>query len=166
MPKIRAGCPGKNTAFLKDFKTNTVPCPKCGHEIEFFADEVKVKCPKCGTNVFKVNPKIIDYRNGKLVFGEIDKSCLDWCGGCLNRNDYKDIEENKKRIDKKKKDIEKLINTVSKKDKDVIEFFVEAFKISLNNPKLIDEKVFQALQKENPGLFIKARNYYLNFLNS
>ena len=165
MPKIKTGCPGKSTAFLKDFKTNIIPCPKCGHEIEFFTDEVKVRCPKCNTNVFKVNPRVIEYRDGRLIFGDIDKSCLDWCGGCLNKNDYKDIEENKKRIKKKKEDLGKLIDTVDKKDKDVIDFFIEAFKKSINNPKLIDEKVFHMLQKKNPGLFIRARNYYLNFLN-
>lgn len=165
MTKIKAGCPGQNTAFLKNFKTNIVPCTKCGHEIEFFADEAKVRCPMCNTNVFRVNPQVINYRDGKLVFGGGDESCLDWCGGCLNRKDYKDIEENKKRIEKKTEDLKKLINTVDKKDKDVIEFFIEAFKKSINNLKLIDEKVFQILQRKNPGLFVRVRNYYLNFIN-
>jgi DNA-directed RNA polymerase subunit RPC12/RpoP len=165
MAKIKGGCPGQDTAFLKDFKTNIVPCPKCGHEIEFFADEIKVKCPRCGANVFKVDPQVIGYRDGRLVFSGIDKSCLEWCGGCLNKKDYRDIEENKKRIEKKKEDLEKLINSVSEKERDVADFFIEAFNKSINNPRLIDEKIFQMLQKENTSLFLRARNYYLNFIN-
>jgi DNA-directed RNA polymerase subunit RPC12/RpoP len=165
MPKIKASCPGQNPAYLKDFKTNIVPCPRCGHEIEFFSDERKVKCPRCHTNVFKVNPQIIKYKDGKLAFSGEDESCLDWCGGCLNKKDYQDIEENIKRIEKKKEDFKKLINSISKKDKDIIDFFIEAFQKSINNPRLIDERVFHVLQKENPGLFVRARNYYLNFIS-
>jgi len=165
MAKIKGGCPGQDTAFLKDFKTNIVPCPKCGHEIEFFADEIKVKCPRCSASVFKVNPQVIEYRDGRLVFSGINKSCLDWCGGCLNKKDYRDIEENRERIEKKKEDLKELIDSVSKKERDVIDFFIEAFNKSINNPRLIDEKIFQLLQKENPGLFVRARNYYLNFIN-
>ena len=85
MAKIGGGCPGQNTAFLKDFKTNIVPCPKCGHEVEFFVDERKVKCPKCHNSIFKVNPQVIKYKDGELTFSGTDKSCLDWCGGCLNK---------------------------------------------------------------------------------
>jgi len=164
MPKIKTGCPGQNTAYLKDFKTNIVPCPKCGHEIEFFSDEKKVKCPSCHTNIFKVNPQVIGYKDGKLTFSGEDKSCLDWCGGCLNEKDYEDIEENKKKIERKKEDFKKLIDLIDKKDKDVIYFFIEAFRKSINNPRLIDEKIFQVLQKKDPGLFVRARNYYLNFI--
>jgi DNA-directed RNA polymerase subunit RPC12/RpoP len=165
MAKIKGGCPGKDTAFLKDFKTNIVPCPRCGHEIEFFTDEIKVRCPKCHTNVFKVDPQVIKYRGGKLVFSETKESCIDWCGQCFDKRDYQDIEENKKRIGKKKEDLKKLIYSVSKKERDVIDFFIEAFNKSINNPRLIDEKIFQMLQKENPELFLRARNYYLNFIN-
>ncbi|HJX02175.1 MAG TPA: hypothetical protein VJ348_03230 [Candidatus Humimicrobiaceae bacterium] len=165
MPKVKGSCPGQDPAYLKDFKTNTVSCTRCGYEIEFFADEKKVKCPRCHTNVFKVNPQVIKYKDGKLTFSGDDKSCLDWCGGCLNKKDYEDIEENKKKIEKKKEDLKKLIDSIDKNDKKIIDFFIEAFRKSINSPRLIDEKIFQALQKEDPDLFIKARNYYLNFLN-
>ncbi len=165
MPKLKAGCPGQDTAYLKNFKTNIIPCPRCGYELEFFADEKKVKCPRCHANVFKVNPEIIEYKNGRLIFSGEDESCLDWCGGCLSKKDYEDIEENKKKIEKKKEDFQKLIDSIDKKDKDVIYFLIEAFRKSINNLKLIDEKIFQVLQKENPDLFVKVRNYYLNFIN-
>ena len=165
MAKIGGGCPGQNTAFLKDFKTNVVPCSKCGHEVEFFADERKVICPRCKANIFKVNPQVIKYDKGKLTFSGTDKSCLDWCGGCLNKKDYQDIEENNKRIEAKKKDLQKLIKSVDGKDDEVIGFFIEAFKKSINSPRLIDDKIFDSLSENDPGLFVKARNYYLDFLN-
>ncbi len=165
MPDLKAGCPGQNTAYLKNFETNIVPCPRCAHEVEFFSDEKKVKCPECHTNVFKVDAEIIEYTGGKLIFSGEDKNCLDWCGGCLNKEDYEDIKENKKKIEKKKTDFKKLINSIDKDDEEVIYFFIEAFRKSINNPKLIDEKTLNILQKKNPGLFVRVRNYYLNFIN-
>ena len=166
MAKIGGGCPGQNTAFLKDFKTKIIPCPKCGHEVEFFVDERKVKCPRCHNNIFKVNPQVIKYKDGKLSFSGIDKSCLDWCGGCLNKKDYQDIEENNERIEAKKEDLQKLVAEIDSKDQDVIDFFLEAFKKSINSPKLISDKIFDTLSASSPDLFVKARNYYLNFLNN
>ena len=166
MAKIGGGCPGQNTAFLKDFKTNIVPCPKCGHEVEFFIDERKVKCPKCHNSIFKVNPQVIKYKDGELTFSGTDKSCLDWCGGCLNKKDYQDIEENNQRIEAKKEDLKKLTSGIDLKDQDVIDFFIEAFKKSINSPKLISDKIFDALSASSTDLFVKARNYYLNFLNN
>ena len=166
MAKIGGGCPGHNTAFLKDFKTNIVPCSKCGHEVEFFADERKVKCPDCRANIFRVDPQIIKYENGRLSFSETDKSCLDWCGACLDKKDYHDIEKNNKRIEAKKEDLKRLIESVDPGDNDIIDFFIEAFKKSINSTRLIDDKLFDALSESAPGLFVKARNYYLDFLNN
>ena len=165
MPKINTGCPAHNTAYLKDFNTNIFPCPKCGYEVEFFADERKVKCPKCHGSVFKVDSQLIMYEDGKLVYGDTQKNCLDWCGACLDKKDYEDILENDERISRKKDDFKELISTIEDKDKDTIDFLIEALKKSINSPKLIDDKVLQHLQKKNPGLFLKVRNYYLNYLN-
>ena len=166
MAKFRAGCPGQNTAYLKDFNTNIVQCPKCGFEIEFFADERKVKCPKCYTNVFKIDPQIIDYKDGNVIFYDSEKSCLDWCGACIDKKDYADILENNKRLENKKEDFKKLIESIEKKENEVIEFLIEAFRKSINHPKLLDPKVFDILQKNNPELFKKVRKYYIDFLNS
>jgi DNA-directed RNA polymerase subunit RPC12/RpoP len=166
MPKIKVGCPGHNTAYLKDFNTNIVPCYSCGYEIEFFADERKVKCPKCQVSVFKVKPQVIDFKNGKLKFYESEKSCLDWCGACLDKKDYADILKNNERIERKNEDIKKLIDSVDKKDEDIIEFLIDAFRKSINHEKLFDPKVFDILRKTSPELFEKARDYYLNFLKN
>lgn len=166
MAKFKTSCPGQNTAYLKDFNTNIVPCPKCGLEIEFFSDERKVKCPKCHTSVFKLKPQIIDYKDGKITFYDSEKSCLDWCGACLDKKDYADILENNERIERKKEDIKRLIDNIDKKDKESIEFLIDAFRKSINHTKLFDPKVFDVLGKTNPELFKKVRNYYLNFLKS
>ncbi len=165
MPKMQSGCPGQNTAYLKNFNTNLVPCPKCGEEIEFFADERKVRCTNCHSNVFKTDPEVIEYKDGDLVFYDSVKSCLDWCGGCLDKKDYKDIQENNQRIESKKTDIKKLVETVEENDNEVIDFFIDAYRKSINHPKLINPKIFDILQKEKPELFVRARNYYLNYLN-
>ena len=157
MPKIKGGCPGQDPAYLKDFKTIIIPCPRSGREVEFFSDEKQVKCPGCHSSVFKVSPQVIEYRKGKLVFGDVEKSCLDWCGGCLDKKDYSDIKENEERIEKKKKDLQKLILTIEEKDRDVVSFFIEAFRKSINHPKLIDEKIFKILQKEDPGFIGHCR---------
>ena len=164
MPKIKTECPGHDTAHLKDFNTSIVACHVCGHKIEFFSDERKVKCPKCQTAVFKIKPQVIDYKDGELIFYDSEKSCLDWCGACLDKKDYADILKNNERIERKKDDIKRLIDSVDKKDKDVVEFLIDAFRKSINHSKLFDPKVFDMLQKTSPELFMKSRNYYLNFL--
>ncbi len=166
MSAFKKSCPGQNTAFLKDFNTNIIPCPKCGFEIEFFADERKVKCPKCYSNVFRVNPQIIEYKNGDIIYYDSEKSCLDWCGACIDKSDYTDIIENNKRIEKKKEDFKKLISLIDKSQKEVIEFLIEAFRKSINHLRLFDPKAFDVLQRENPDLFKKVRQYYLKFLEN
>ena len=125
----------------------------------------KVKCPKCYASVFNIDPDVVEYKQGKLKFNPGTKTCLDWCGGCLNKSDYDDIKENEARLEKKRKDLEALIGTVDKKDRTVIDFFIEAFKKSINNPKLFDDRLFDAVGKKDPELFRKARNYYLDFLS-
>lgn len=166
MPKVNKSCPGLDPAYLKDFSTNIIPCPKCGHEIEFFSGERRVKCPKCYTSVFNLNPDAVDYKDGKLKFKSGSKTCLDWCGGCLNKSDYDEIKENSERLAQKRKDLQDLIDTVPKEDKQVIDFFIEAFKKSINHPKLFNDKIFDAIGKKDPDLFRKARNYYLDFLSN
>ena len=79
MAKTNKSCPGQDTAYLRDFNTNIVPCPKCGYEIEFFSGERKVRCSNCYTNVFNLNPDIINYKNGSLSFEPGERSCIDWC---------------------------------------------------------------------------------------
>ncbi|MBM3708258.1 MAG: zinc ribbon domain-containing protein [Actinobacteria bacterium] len=166
MSVTKTGCPGQNTAYLKDFNTNIVQCTKCGRDIEFFSDERKVKCPKCHTNVFKVKPQIIDYRKGEVVFYESEKSCLDWCGACLDKKDYADILKNNERIESKKEDLKRLISSIEKKDKEAVEFLIDAFRKSINYSKLFDPKVFDILQKTKPDLFKRIRSYYTNFLDN
>ena len=164
MPKIGSGCPGQDSAYLKDFNTNIIPCPSCGCEIEFFADEKKVRCNKCGRSVFKLDFNNVEYKDGKVIFKDLEKNCLDWCGGCLDAKDYKDIEKNKERLEQKRRDFKMLMKNIDKQEIEVIYFFIEAFKKSINHTKLIDPVIFDILKKKNPCLFIKTRNYYMDFL--
>jgi HD superfamily phosphodiesterase len=57
-------CPGQDQRFWKPEDIFEVQCTGCGHTIEFFKDEPKLKCRKCGQIV--TNPKI-------------DLGCAEWC---------------------------------------------------------------------------------------
>jgi putative nucleotidyltransferase with HDIG domain len=57
-------CPGQDQRFWKPEDIFEVECTGCGHPIEFFKDEPKLKCRKCGQMV--ANPKI-------------DLGCAEWC---------------------------------------------------------------------------------------
>lgn len=57
-------CPGQDQRFWKPEDIFEVKCNSCGHIIEFFKDEPKLKCRKCGQVV--ANPKI-------------DLGCAEWC---------------------------------------------------------------------------------------
>jgi DNA-directed RNA polymerase subunit RPC12/RpoP len=49
-------CPGQDTQHWKADAVYEVPCPKCGHQVEFFKDEPTRTCRHCGHKV--VNPKL------------------------------------------------------------------------------------------------------------
>lgn len=57
-------CPGQDQRFWKQGDIFDVKCPECGHGVEFFKDEPKLKCRKYGHEV--ANPKI-------------DLGCAEWC---------------------------------------------------------------------------------------
>ena len=66
-------CPGQDSRRLR---AELHRCPKCGHEVEIFSDEVKVKCSKCGKNVYR----------------EKTPSCIDWCASarqCLGEERWR-----------------------------------------------------------------------------
>lgn len=44
-------CPRQDPNNLSADDIFEIPCPDCGHEIEFFKDEPERKCPKCGKKV-------------------------------------------------------------------------------------------------------------------
>jgi len=49
-------CPGQDTRYWKGDAVFEVPCPECGHMVEFFKDESTRTCKNCGTKV--INPKM------------------------------------------------------------------------------------------------------------
>jgi HD superfamily phosphodiesterase len=72
-------CPGQDQRFWKPEDIFEENCPKCGHSIEFWKDEPRMKCPSCKAEV--INPKI-------------DLGCAEWCqyaeqclGVVLDKND-------------------------------------------------------------------------------
>jgi Zn ribbon nucleic-acid-binding protein len=60
----KAMCPGQDTAFWRPGDIYEVPCSQCGHELEFFKDDVSRRCTGCGSRV----------QNPKLNLG-----CAQWC---------------------------------------------------------------------------------------
>jgi hypothetical protein len=57
-------CPGQDQRFWKPEDVFEINCPQCGHSVEFFKDEPKLKCRRCGNLV--INPRI-------------DMGCAEWC---------------------------------------------------------------------------------------
>jgi hypothetical protein len=49
-------CPGQDTAFWRPGDIYEVACSHCGHELEFFKDDVSRRCTGCGARV--QNPKL------------------------------------------------------------------------------------------------------------
>ena len=69
-------CPGQDDRRLK---VEMLKCSDCGHEVEIFSDEVKVKCPKCKGLVCRV----------RLT------SCVDWCKmarECIGEEKWKELK--------------------------------------------------------------------------
>jgi hypothetical protein len=62
-------CPGKQS--LKQLDSVVVPCPDCGHLVEFFTDEPKRRC-----------------RCGRVLLRDTLPQCAQWCGAaaeCLGQ---------------------------------------------------------------------------------
>ena len=161
--KLRIGCAARDSAFLKDFSTSFIACPDCGHEIEFFSDEKKVKCPQCGRSVFKICNDIVSYKNGSLIFKDKEKTCLDWCGACLEKNDFDEIRKNNEFISAKKEKLKKLINLIEKDNIELIQFFIESFKKSINHPEIINPLILKQAKDENKDISFQAKQIYTKF---
>ena len=70
-------CPGQNR---RDIRSSLHPCPKCGHMVELFSDEMQARCRKCGTKVER----------------ESVPSCIQWCKAaqqCLGEERWKSVME-------------------------------------------------------------------------
>jgi hypothetical protein len=57
-------CPGQDQRFWRPEDLFEIKCQQCGHSVEFFKDEPKLKCSNCGNLVN--NPRI-------------DLGCAEWC---------------------------------------------------------------------------------------
>jgi endogenous inhibitor of DNA gyrase (YacG/DUF329 family) len=60
----RPRCPGQDSRYWTPEDIFEVPCPGCGHQIEFFKDDPALACRRCGHEV--ANPRI-------------DPGCANWC---------------------------------------------------------------------------------------
>jgi HD superfamily phosphodiesterase len=72
-------CPGQDTRYWKPGAIFDIPCPKCGHTIEFFKDESSRKCKQCGNKM--INPRM-DFgcasycQNAEQCLGELPPELL------------------------------------------------------------------------------------------
>jgi hypothetical protein len=57
-------CPGQDRRYWQKDAVFDVPCPKCGHAVEFFKDESSGRCRDCGHR----------FKNPKIAAG-----CAEWC---------------------------------------------------------------------------------------
>ncbi|MGQ9694050.1 MAG: HD domain-containing protein [Thermodesulfobacteriota bacterium] len=64
-------CPGQDSRFWKPEAIFEVPCPRCGHPLEFFKDEPTRRCKKCGHKT--VNPRM-DF--GCAAYCKYAEQCL------------------------------------------------------------------------------------------
>ena len=71
MPSGR--CPGQENRMLT---ASLHKCPKCGHMVEMFSDELRLICPKCKAEIVR----------------ETAPSCLQWCASarqCIGEERWK-----------------------------------------------------------------------------
>jgi endogenous inhibitor of DNA gyrase (YacG/DUF329 family) len=59
-------CSRQDPNNLKTDDIFEIPCPECGHQIEFFKDETERKCPNCGNKVPNTTPGQKPQRHGEL----------------------------------------------------------------------------------------------------
>lgn len=88
-------CPGQDLSRkrIEDVVCN-LPCPKCGHDVEFFFDDKTRACPNCGKKFNKKNEKLLK-----------DFGCADWCASaekCLGPTLYSRLLQTKKMANGKK----------------------------------------------------------------
>ena len=114
-------------------------------------------------NFFKVCDNIVTYNDGHLIFREQEKTCLDWCGACLEKNDFDEIRKNNEFISAKKEKLKKLINLVEKDNIELIQFFVESFKKSINHSEVINPLILKQAEDENKAIVFQAKQIYHKF---
>jgi DNA-directed RNA polymerase subunit RPC12/RpoP len=76
--KMDIKCPGQD---MRHLTVGLYKCPSCGHEVEIFSDELRVKCPACGEKVYR----------------ERTPSCIEWCSKareCLGEERWKELKGN------------------------------------------------------------------------
>ncbi len=81
-------CPGQDLSRKKiEEVICSLPCPKCGYQVEFFFDDKIRICPKCTTRVVKSVEKILK-----------DFGCAEWCKSaekCIGTELYRTLQEAK-----------------------------------------------------------------------
>lgn len=68
-------CPGQD---MRNLKVSLHKCPSCGHEVEIFSDETRVRCRNCG----------------EMVHKEQVPTCIEWCASarqCLGEERWEEL---------------------------------------------------------------------------
>ncbi|HOG45570.1 MAG TPA: hypothetical protein PLJ35_08940 [Anaerolineae bacterium] len=58
---LGSNCPGAR--LFREVRPEYIACPRCGHEVEIWSDELVARCLQCG----------------QVVPRERGASCIDWC---------------------------------------------------------------------------------------
>ncbi len=79
-------CPGQDK---RNIQAETLPCKKCGYEIEVFSDEIRIICPRCKAQVMR----------------EVMPTCIEWCKyakECVGQEAYEHYAQGRSEILKEK----------------------------------------------------------------
>jgi hemerythrin-like domain-containing protein/ribosomal protein S27AE len=97
-------CPGQDQRKITIYD---VTCPNCGHQVEMFSDELRVRCPHCKTMVYK----------------EQMPSCIQWCRAardCVGPAMYEELMGGKEAMPVEKKQEKKPLTATARKPTEIL----------------------------------------------
>jgi ribosomal protein S27E len=146
-------CPGQNTQYWGFDSIFEIPCPKCGHPIEFFRDEVRRRCKVCGEIVFN---------------DRMDLGCAKWCpaaASCIGAENFKALELSEK-IKSRREDFHLLLDQVPVENEKTRDLFKILYSEHSGEDRLFDKNRLYTIKENDPSLFDSAIKAYQSFLTA